>query len=132
MMYCILLNMLLGLHRSDHRFAMGSRSHTEATSRGHAVEPEWFTRGPSSRADVIELRGFGMRSDDGDVESEKSETSKVSNVAGSGDSIQRKTEVGMEKENSYARIKRNATSACKNLYFHFPIIRVYFLLFSDF
>jgi len=118
--------MLAGVHRNDHRFAMGSRSHTEATSsRGHAPEPEWFTRGPSSRSDVIELRGFGMRSDDGDVEAEKSEASKVTNVAGSGDSIQKKTEVDKEKENSVSSTKRNAKSVCKNLYFHFPAIKDY-------
>lgn len=120
MMYCILSNIMpVGLHHSDHRFAMGSRSHTEATSRSRAAEPEWFTRGPSSRSDVIELRGFGMRSDDGDVEAEKPETSKVTTVAGSGDSIQKKTEAEMEKESSGSGTKRNATSACKNLYFHF-------------
>ena len=46
--------------------------------RPHTEEPEWFTGGPTSQSDTIELHGFQTYSDDSESEEEdKAETGKL-------------------------------------------------------
>ncbi|KAK6189891.1 hypothetical protein SNE40_001863 [Patella caerulea] len=50
--------------RDNHRYSSGRRSHH------HEEEPEWFTAGPTSKSDTIELQGFER---DGDAKENQAE-----------------------------------------------------------
>ena len=53
--------------RSDRRQVGSSRSQNDFGSRRPQVEPEWFSSGPATQADTIELRGFEASEDYGRV-----------------------------------------------------------------
>ncbi|XP_059171703.1 uncharacterized protein LOC131952835 isoform X2 [Physella acuta] len=100
--------------RRDRDFRDRDRGFERTTRRRNykdeEKEPEWFTGGPTSQTDTIELRGFEREGeqDHEEANSQKSETiSKINNV-------KRKTEDKLIKDSSEECVEKGKVSQCNS------------------